>query len=588
MTTVGAPGGSHTSDAEYRTAAEVRRRQSLSPARATLIVALVGLLITVAVAWTAWTINRHNEHRLLDVQTRQATAVVSTSILSLGDPLGTALALEGATGGSAQEFDQFASTLVGPHGPFVSAVLWKLEDSGWQPVAMVGASPLMAPYSQPAVSFIRKSSTSSTFVVTPVPLHDPRRVGYAIANPKSPGLAIYAERAIPANRVVPFEKGSAFSDLNFATYLGPTTSLSALATTDLPLAQLPIRGNVVTTSIPFGDSSVTLVTAPRGPLGGALGGALPWIFLVGGVVLTLGAAALTYQLVIRRRRAERDAQTIATLYEQLDGLYDEQRSIADTLQRALLPQRNPSIPNLEIASRYLAGTDGVEIGGDWFSLIEVDEHHFAFAVGDVSGKGVGAASIMARLRFTIRAYLMEGHPPDVVLGMCSRQLNVNRDGHLSTVLIGVGDIDSGVIALANAGHLNPLRVSDNSAEFVPTEVGLPLGVEPGSYSVTTVQLASGSTFVAFTDGLVERRGESLDLGLERLVQAVAGKTSTVDDLLSRLLSTLGPAGSDDDVAMLAFRWTSPVDRPHSHGPNGQDSPEHLVDGGKVQGLRGVR
>jgi serine phosphatase RsbU (regulator of sigma subunit) len=551
-------------------------------------VALVGLLITVAVAWTAWTINRHNEHRLLEVQTRQATAVVSTSILSLGDPLGTALALEGATGGSAQEFDQFASTLVGPHGPFVSAVLWKVEDSSWRAVAMVGASPLMAPHSQQAVSFIRKSSTSSTFVVTPVPLQDPRRVGYAIADPKDPTLAIYAERAIPANRVVPFEKGSAFSDLNFATYLGPTTSLSALATTDLPLTQLPIRGNVERTSIPFGDSSVTLVTAPRGPLGGTLGGALWWIFLVGGIVLTLGAAALTYQLVIRRRRAERDAQTIATLYEQLDGLYDEQRSIAETLQRALLPQRNPSIPNLEIASRYLPGTDGVEIGGDWFSLIAVDEHHFAFAVGDVSGKGVDAASIMARLRFTIHAYSMEGHPPDVVLEMCSRQLNVNRDGHLSTVLIGVGDIDSGVITLANAGHLNPLRVSDKSAEFIPTEVGLPLGVEPGSYSVTTVQLASGSAFVAFTDGLVERRGESLDLGLERLVQAVAGSISTVDDLLSRLLGTLGPAGSDDDVAMLAFRWTSPVDRPHSHGSNGQNPPEHLVDGGRVQGLRGGR
>jgi serine phosphatase RsbU (regulator of sigma subunit) len=561
VTEVAAPGGSPTSDPGQPPPTGMRRGQGLSPARATLIVALVGLLITMAVTWTAWTINRHNEHRLLEVQTRQASAVVSASILSLGAPLQTALELEGATGGSAQEFDQFASTLVGPNGPFVSIALWKSDGTSWRPATVVGASPLMAPDSGQAMAFIRKSSTSATFVVTPVPIQNPHRVGYAIANPKDPTIAIYAERAIPANRVVPFEKGSAFSDLNFATYLGRTTSLSALATTDLPLTQLPIRGDVVRTSVPFGDSSVTLVTAPRGPLGGTLGGDLPWIFLVGGVVLTLGAALITYQLVKRRRSAEQDAQTIATLYDQLDGLYGEQRSIAHTLQRALLPQRNPSIPNLEIASRYLPGTDGVEIGGDWFSLTEVDERHFAFAVGDVSGKGVGAASIMARLRFTIRAYLMEGHPPDVVLGMCSRQLNVNRDGHLSTVLIGVGDIESGVITLANAGHLNPLRVSDDSAEFIPTEVGLPLGVEPGSYSVTTVQLASGSAFVAFTDGLVERRGESLDLGLGRLVEAATGPISTVDDLLARLLGTLGPAGSDDDVAMLAFRWTSPVDAP---------------------------
>ena len=313
--------------------------------------------------------------------------------------------------------------------------------------------------------------------------------------------------------MVPFEKGSAFSDLNFATYLGSATTPSALATTDLPVDQLPIRGDVVRTSIPFGDSSVTLVASARSALGGTLGGVLPWIFLVVGALLTLGAAVVTYQLVKRRRNAERDSQTIATLYQQLDGLYGEQRSIAETLQRALLPQRNPAVPNLEVASRYLAGADGVEIGGDWFSLIDIDDHHFAFAVGDVSGKGVDAASIMARMRFTIRAYLTEGHAPDVVLEMCSRQLNVNGDGHLATVLIGVGDADSGVISLSNAGHLNPLRVSGTSAEFVSTEVGVPLGVAPSSYSVTTLQLTSGSTFVAFTDGLVERRGESIDVGL---------------------------------------------------------------------------
>lgn len=201
----------------------------------------------------------------------------------------------------------------------------------------------------------------------------------------------------------------------------------------------------------------------------------------------------------------------------------------------------------------------MEIGGDWFSLIEIDERRFAFAVGDVSGKGVGAAAIMARLRFTVRAYLTEGHSPEVVLGMCSRQLNVNRDGHLSTVLLGVGNTDTGLVMMANAGHLNPLRVTGNVAEFITTDVGLPLGVAPGSYTPTTLQLTSGSTLVAFTDGLVERRGESIDFGLARLVRAATQQVSNLDELLTRLTATLGPAGSDDDVAVLAFRWTSPVD-----------------------------
>ena len=296
------------------------------------------------------------------------------------------------------------------------------------------------------------------------------------------------------------------------------------------------------------------------------------MFLLGGLLVTTGAAAVTYLLVGRRRSAERDAETIATLYQQLDGLYGEQRSIADALQQALLPQRNPPVPNLEVATTYLAGTHGLEIGGDWFSLIEIDESHFAFAVGDVSGKGVGAAAIMARLRFTIRAYLTEGHPPDVVLGMCSRQLSVNRDGHLATALIGVGDSVSGVITLANAGHLNPMLVIGISARFVPTEVGLPLGVAPCAYRATTLPLTSGSTLVAFTDGLVERRGENIDLGLDRLVRAANGDAATVDELLDGLTATLGPDGASDDVAVLAFRWTSPQDSDGRAGVEGSQNP----------------
>ncbi len=437
--------------------------------------------------------------------------------------------------------------------------MWRTDGTTWQPVAQVGARPLMDPSSEQARTLVGRALTSPTFVVAPVPASLPVRVGYALGDPHDPTTVIYAERAIPANRVVPVENGAAFSDLDFATYLGSTTDLSALATTDLPLDQLPITGVTERVSVPFGDSRLTLVAAPRGALGGALGGVLPWVFLVGGTLLTTGAAVVTYQLVRRRRRAEQDAGTIAGLYGQLDGLYGEQRSIAETLQRALLPQRNPSIASLEIGSRYLAGTDGVEIGGDWFSLTEIDDHHFAFAVGDVSGKGVAAAAIMARLRFTVRAYLLEGHPPDVVLGMCSRQLNVNRDGHLATVLVGVGDTESGVITLANAGHLDPLLVSGGEAGFIATRVGLPLGVAPSSYAATTVPLAAGAAVVAFTDGLVERRGESIDDGLERLLRAVSGTLPAVEGLLDGLTGTLGTGGAHDDVAVLAFRWSGPPD-----------------------------
>jgi len=534
-------------------------RLGVTPSRATTIVVLVGLVITVSVAWTARTLDHNNEHRLLAVQTRQAAAVLSSTILSLQSPLSTTLEVETATGGSTQQFDRFASTYVGPTHPFMSAILWRTNGATWQPVSQIGATTLMDPSSSQATTVVTKASTGS-FVVAPVPANRPRRIGYAVGNSTT---VIYAERAIPANRVVPVESGSAFSDLNFATYLGHSTDLSAMATTDLPLNELPITGDTDRLAIPFGDSSLTLVTAPRGALGGTLSRALPWVFLIGGVLLTTGAAIATYQLVRRRRHAEQDAVTIADLYGQLDGLYAEQRSIAESLQRALLPQRNPSVLNLEIGSRYLPGTDDIEIGGDWFSLTQIDPRHFAFAVGDVSGKGVAAASIMARLRFTIRAYLLEGHAPDVVLEMCSRQLNVNRDGHMVTVLVGVGDTETGIITVANAGHLNPLLVSDDNAEFIVTRVGLPLGVAPSTYRATTIPMSSGAVFVAFTDGLVERRGESIDIGMGRVSGAVVGSPETVDDLLDCLTGTLAGGGASDDVAILAFRWSGTSDRPGS-------------------------
>jgi serine phosphatase RsbU (regulator of sigma subunit) len=469
----------------------------------------------------------------------------------------TALQVELATAGSTQQFNQFADSYVGSGRVFSSAILWELDGVSWRTAAIVGAPPLLAPNSEQAHSVVSKAVTSPTFAVTFIQSRGSLRIGYAVANPKNPTIVIYAERAIPANRVVPVESNSAFSDLDFATYLGPTTNLSALTTTDLPLRELPLSGNAMRVSIPFGDSTITLVAAPRTPLGGTLGGVLPLIFVVGGALLTIGTAIVTYQLVHRRRSAEQDAATIADLFEQLDGLYGEQHSIADSLQQALLPQHNPAIHNLEIVTRYLAGADGVEIGGDWFSAIELDGRGFGFVVGDVSGKGVGAAAIMARLRFTVRAYLVEGHPPEVVLGMCSRQLNVTRDGHLSTLLVGVGNVDSGVIKVANAGHLNPLIISDSGVQFAETSVGLPLGVGASTYTATTIPLTSGSTLVAFTDGLIERRTESIDAGLERLARAATTPAPTLDDLVSNLTSTVANEGLEDDIAVLAFRWSQP-------------------------------
>jgi serine phosphatase RsbU (regulator of sigma subunit) len=161
---------------------------------------------------------------------------------------------------------------------------------------------------------------------------------------------------------------------------------------------------------------------------------------------------------------------------------------------------------------------------------------------------------MARMRFTLRAYLLEGHPPDVALGMSSRQLDINDDGHMATVLVGIGQLASREITLANAGHPNPLLVSADQSRFISTVVGPPLGVATTSYESTTFVMEPGSALVAFTDGLVERRDEDIEIGLQRLANAATPSDRPLDVLLTEILADLTHEQSEDDTAILAFRW----------------------------------
>ena len=152
------------------------------------------------------------------------------------------------------------------------------------------------------------------------------------------------------------------------------------------------------------------------------------------------------------------------------------------LQRALLPQILPTIRDFEVASAYVAGAEGVDIGGDWYSVIGTDDDQFAFVVGDVSGRGLDAVAVMAHARFTLRAYLIDGDTPEVALEKCSHQFDITVDHHMTTALVGVGNARTGEIRVASAGHPLPLLISDDDTQFVSIPVGPPLGTGPASYS----------------------------------------------------------------------------------------------------------
>jgi serine phosphatase RsbU (regulator of sigma subunit) len=162
---------------------------------------------------------------------------------------------------------------------------------------------------------------------------------------------------------------------------------------------------------------------------------------------------------------------------------------------------------------------------------------------------------MASLRYAVRAYAAQGDAPETILDKLSHLLSVDREGHFATILCGVVDVDRHQMTFVNAGHLNPLLIAGDDPQFLATDVGVPIGVTDHSpYVPVTVAVPRGATLVAFTDGLVERRRESLDVSLNRMRQAARHVDGSLDDSLERLVRDLTPDGSDDDIAVVGVKW----------------------------------
>jgi anti-sigma regulatory factor (Ser/Thr protein kinase) len=215
----------------------------------------------------------------------------------------------------------------------------------------------------------------------------------------------------------------------------------------------------------------------------------------------------------------------------------------------------------EAAVRYVAAVHGIHVGGDWYDVIALDDTHLLAVVGDVSGRGLQAAAVMATLLYAVRAYAAEGYAPEIILTKLSELLNLERSGHFATVLFILIDLEEANITVVNAGHPPPLLVHDHHGEYVNTPIGLPVGISSTPmYTRTTVPLSPGTTLLAFTDGLIERRGESLEVGLERLRQAAtADGNESLERLLTSLVGSQIGHGSADDTVLLGLRWPAPAE-----------------------------
>ena len=235
-------------------------------------------------------------------------------------------------------------------------------------------------------------------------------------------------------------------------------------------------------------------------------------------------------------------------------LTERERSLADALQGSLIP-RLPELPAVELVGRYLPAASA-QLGGDWYDAFQLPDGRLGMAIGDVVGRGFHAAALMGQLRSGLRAYALEGIAPGEVLERLSRLLRQLEPGRTATCLYLVLDPYAGSLVASTAGHPAPLVAADHgNPTFVELPGSAPLGATRNpTYEKREHTIEPGSALVLYTDGLVERAGESLDAGLERLRMVVRGGPEGLEQLSDSLIGELLPDGpTQDDAALLLAR-----------------------------------
>lgn len=253
-----------------------------------------------------------------------------------------------------------------------------------------------------------------------------------------------------------------------------------------------------------------------------------------------------------------DAADRAALAIRRAQLHEEEHRIAVELQRGLIPKRLPEVPGIALAAVYEVAGLAAQVGGDWYDAFEIPDGRLGIVVGDVTGRGIRAASAMGQLRTLTRAFALAegGHwSPGEALTLLNRHQLTLGDEQLFTVIYAVIDPVKGMISWANGGHPPPLlRSSRGTTDYLEGGNGL-MGVEDAVYETLESPIDACSTLVLYTDGLIERRGESLDAGLERLSEAASSGPEAPAQLCAHIVDRLlePPEQRYDDVTAVVAR-----------------------------------
>ncbi|WP_406830353.1 ATP-binding SpoIIE family protein phosphatase [Pedococcus sp. KACC 23699] len=261
-------------------------------------------------------------------------------------------------------------------------------------------------------------------------------------------------------------------------------------------------------------------------------------------------------------------------------VYDAERSTAELLQRTLLPPSLPQSDAISVAARYEPVSEGTVAGGDFYDSFFLPDGRLALVIGDVVGRGVMAATVMGQVRAAVRGAALADSRPNVVMGALDRVVwdldalwpaslplgtararpGMSFGGELFvTMLYATITPETGVVEIASAGHPVPALLSGRSAradgaprgQLLTMPVGPPLGIG-GARPATELLLEVGDMLVAYTDGLLERRGEDLAAGEERLLGVLADLPPSSPRRVAQLVmeAMVPPSGQEDDCAVL--------------------------------------
>jgi serine phosphatase RsbU (regulator of sigma subunit) len=248
-------------------------------------------------------------------------------------------------------------------------------------------------------------------------------------------------------------------------------------------------------------------------------------------------------------------QTVQVALGNLRVFVEEHRT-AIALQRSLLPASLPPLPGLVVAARYKASDEQAEVGGDFYDAFQTDDGGSVVVIGDVQGHSLGAAVVMAELRYSLRAYMYDGSALGQVLCRVNAILMRSHPEMTATLCILMFPPDQQTMVVANAGHIPPLIVHDAVASYL--EHGGPLlGVDYPPEESMVMPRPIGARILLTTDGLVERRGEDMAVAMDRLARDVGGTMSLgAEQIADQLMEQWG--GGEDDVALIVVDVVDPA------------------------------